>query len=329
VLSRIAESVFWIGRYIERADATARILDVHVQLLLEDPWVDEGVACASLLSVMGVEPEEDDDTVVRAPEVLAELAFDPANPSAIAGALSYARENARGARETISAEIFECLNATWMNLAERRRRADRFGPHGFFQWVRDRTAILSGLVDTTMSRDESWLFLTLGRNLERADMTARLLMMRTLPGGGAPTWGTLLRSCGAYESYLRTYRGPVREARAAEFLLVDRLSPRSVFVALSSAEDCLSGLDPAAGRSGFADEARRLLGRARTDLEFRGAGELLGDFSHDLEELQLTCSRVSDAVAKRYFPHAAPTSWSMGTRPTDAQQRAAESPVAS
>ncbi len=324
MLSRIAESVFWIGRYIERADATARILDVHIQLLLEDPWVDEAVACASLLSVMGSETAEDDeDVVVRAPEVLAQLAFDPENPSAIAGSLSYARENARGARETISAETFECMNATWMNLAERRRRADRFGPHGFFQWVRDRTAILSGLVDTTMSRDESWQFLTLGRSLERADMTARLLMMRTLPGGGAPTWGTLLRSCGAYESYLRTYRGPVKEGNAAEFLLVDRLSPRSVFVALSTAEDCLSHLDPAAGRSGFADDARRLLGRARTDLEFRGAGELLGDFSHYLEELQATCSGVSDAVARKYFPHVRPTSWSMGTRVLDAAQREA------
>lgn len=310
MLSRIAESVFWIGRYLERADATARILDVHIQLLLEDPWVDEGLACTSLLSVMGTDVDEGE--VVAAQDVLHALAFDPENPSAIAGSLSYARENARGARETISAEIFEGLNATWMNLAERRLRADRFGPHGYFKWVRDRTAILSGLVDTTMSRDESWQFLTLGRNLERADMTARLLMMRTLPGGAAPTWGTLLRSCGAYESYLRTYRGPVLADKAAEFLLVDRLSPRSVLVALSNAEDCLSSLDPAEGRVGYTDEARRLLGRARTDLEYRGSGELLGDFSHDLEELQLTCSRVSDAVATRYFPHVGPTAWSLG-----------------
>jgi uncharacterized alpha-E superfamily protein len=312
VLSRIAESLFWIGRYLERADATARILDVHIQLLLEDPWVDETVACSSLLSVMGTDVDEGAE--VRAPDVLHALAFDHANPSAIAGSISYARENARGARETISAETFEGLNATWMNLAERRLRADRLGPHGYFKWVRDRAAILAGLVDTTMSRDDSWLFLTLGRNLERADMTARLLMMRTLPGGAAPTWGTLLRSCGAYESYLRTYRGPVKPDKAAEFLLVDRLSPRSVLVALQNAEDCLSHLDPALGRVGFTDEARRLLGRARTDLEYRGAGELLGDFSHDLEGLQLTCSRVSDAVAKRYFPHVAPTSWSLGAQ---------------
>lgn len=307
MLSRIAESVFWIGRYLERADSTARILDVHVQMLVEDPWVDEQIACSALMEVMGVEGADGD--VLSASEVLAALAFDAANPSAIAGALSFARENARGTRETISAEIFEALNSTWMGIAERRRRADRLGPHGFFQWVRERTAVMSGLVDSTMSRDESWTFLTLGRSLERADMTARLLMLRTLPGGRAPTWGTLLRSCGAYESYLRTYRGPVRELRAAEFLLVDRLSPRSVFAALTSAEECLHRLDPASDRSGFADEARLLLGRARTDLEFRRPGELLGDFSADLEGLQETCSRVSDAVAERYFPHVAPVTW--------------------
>jgi uncharacterized alpha-E superfamily protein len=309
VLSRIAESVFWIGRYLERADSTARILDVHVQMLIEDPWVDEATVCSSLMEVMGVVAPGSDSVAESAGQVLADLAYDRSNPSAIAGALSYARENARGARETISAEIFEALNATWMALPERRRTADRLGPHNYFSWVRERTAMMFGLVEATMSRDEGWTFLTLGRALERADMTARLLMLRTLPGGRAPTWGTLLRSCGAYESYLRTYRGPVQENHAVEFLMVDRLSPRSVFYALSQAEQCLTMLDPAPQRSGFNDTARLLLGRARTDLEFRSRGDLLHEFSTHLEGLQEACSQVSDAVAKRYFPYVAPTAW--------------------
>lgn len=309
MLSRIAESTFWIGRYLERADSTARILDVHVQMLVEDPWVDEARVCSSLMEVMGV---PDGTAAGSQAQVLSTLAYDPTNSSSIAGSLSAARENARGARETISAEIFEALNSTWIDLPEQRRRADRFGPHGFFAWVRESTAIMSGLVDSTMSRDESWTFLTLGRSLERADMTARLLMLRTLPGGRAPTWGTLLRSCGSYESYLRTYRGPVRETRAAEFLMIDRLSPRSVFSALSSAERCLQMLDPAAGRSGVADEARRLLGQARADLEFRTPGALLADFSADLEGLQSTCSMVNEAIAARYFPRIAQMTWTTG-----------------
>ncbi|HZE66518.1 MAG TPA: alpha-E domain-containing protein [Sporichthyaceae bacterium] len=308
MLSRIAESVFWIGRYLERADCTARILDVHVQMLVEDPWVDERVVCSSLMEVMGVDAP-DDVEVTTAGQVLAALAYDLGNSSAIAGSISAARENARGARETISAEIFEALNATWMGLGERRRVADRLGPHGFFSWVRERTGVLGGLVDATMSRDEGWTFLTLGRALERADMTARLLMLRTLPGGRAPTWGTLLRSCGSYESYLRTYRGPVRDHLAAEFLMVDRLSPRSLFCSLSTAEACLAALDPSAARSGFDDTGRLLLGRARTDLEFRSRGDLLSEFSTHLEGLQETCSAVADAVARRYFPHVAPVTW--------------------
>ncbi len=306
MLSRIAESTYWIGRYLERADSTARILDVQVQMLVEDPWVDEARVCTSLMEVMGV---ESDAKAESAAEVLAQLAYDQANSSSIAGSLAAARENARGTRETISAEIFEALNSTWIDLPEQRRRAERAGPHGFFAWVRESTAIMSGLVDSTMSRDESWTFLTLGRSLERADMTARLLMLRTLPGGRPPTWGTLLRSCGAYESYLRTYRGPVQDVRAAEFLMVDRLSPRSVFSALSNAERCLAMLDPEAGRSGVADEARRLLGRARADLEFRNPGDLLGDFSADLEGLQATCSLVNEAIAVRYFPRIAQLTW--------------------
>ncbi|HEY2831995.1 MAG TPA: alpha-E domain-containing protein [Sporichthyaceae bacterium] len=308
MLSRIAESVFWIGRYLERADSTARILDVHMQMLVEDPWVDERTVCSSLMEVMGV-TTEDEEEVTSAGHVLTALAYDLDNPSAIAGSISAARENARGTRETISAEIFEALNATWMGLGERRRVADRLGPHGFFSWVRERTGVLGGLVDSTMSRDEGWTFLALGRALERADMTARLLMLRTVPGGRAPTWGTLLRSCGSYESYLRTYRGPVRDYLAAEFLMVDRLSPRSVFYSLSAAETCLATLDPRPARSGFDDVARLMLGRARTDLEYRSRGGLLEDFSEHLESLQETCAAVTDAVARRYFPHVAPVTW--------------------
>ena len=101
MLSRIAESLFWIGRYIERSDGTARILDVHLQLLLEDPWIDEDIACRSLLSVMGSLPPEGVD-LVRREDVLARLAVDRMNPASIAYALTASRENARRAREIVS-----------------------------------------------------------------------------------------------------------------------------------------------------------------------------------------------------------------------------------
>lgn len=303
MLSRIAESLFWIGRYVERADDTARILDVHLQMLLEDPYLSEAEACRALMSVMGVEPA--DGEVMDRTVVLERLAFDAEYASAIVGSLAAARENARRARETVSTDLWECLNTTWINVDARRRATTS---HGFFRWVRERAALVSGIADATMSRDDAWRFLTLGRSIERADMTARLVATSTI-SGAVPSWTTLLRSCGAHESYLRTYRGVASDERAAEFLLLDRLFPRSVLHALAQAEDCLEELAPAVERVGVSDTARRMLGRARTSLEYRSLAEVLKDLPEEMEKVQRACSAASDAVARRYFPRAVTTAW--------------------
>lgn len=306
MLSRIAESLYWIGRYVERAEDTARILDVHLHRMLADPWIDEGTACRSLLAVMGVPAS---DLPVSAARVVGLLGLDESSPSAVVGALAAARENARGARETVSSEMWECINATWHGLPEARRRAEQQGVHEFFRWVRERCAVMSGLTDATMSRDEGWLFLVLGRSLERVDMTARLLSTHAGAGGNIPSWLTLLRSCGAWETFLRTYRGSLDDRHAAEFLLLDRLFPRSVFAALSAAESCLAELAPDPGRAGVATDAQRIVGRARTNLEFRGVDELLTDLPTVLDGLERTCSQVNDAVSRRYFRHTSVVAW--------------------
>jgi uncharacterized alpha-E superfamily protein len=160
-----------------------------------------------------------------------------------------------------------------------------------------------------MSRDDAWRFLVLGRSIERADMTARLVATSTI-SGAVPSWTTLLRSCGAYESYVRTYRGVASDERAAEFLLLDRLFPRSVLHALMQAEDCLAELAPAHDRVGVSDTGRRLLGRIRTSLEYRALDEVLAHLPEEMERVQKACSQASDAVAKRYFPRAVTTAWS-------------------
>jgi uncharacterized alpha-E superfamily protein len=300
MLSRIAESLFWIGRYVERADDTARILDICLHLILEDASM-EASACRSMFEVMG-RPISDDEVGVR--EVLQKLAYDQQSPSSITGALAAARVNARSARDSVSSELWEALNLTFLDLSEQRRRAQRAGTHRFFQWVRERAALVSGIADSTMSRDEGWLFLVLGRSIERADMTARLITTRAAGSGHGPSWTTLLRSCGANEAYLRTYRGRVGDQTAAEFLLLDRLFPRSMFFALSAAEECLGLLDRGEGRVGSTDVAHRLLGRARTGLEYRGVEELLSDLPGHLESIQTACAEATAAVGTRYFPHA-------------------------
>lgn len=307
MLSRIAESLFWIGRYIERAEGTARILDVQFHRLLEDPWIDEDAACGALLRVMGfTDPPSD---VLNALEVCELLAYDATNPSSIVGALTAARDNARGAREAVSSEMWECINATWYLLDDQVTRARSVGPHSFFGFVKERVAMMGGLASSTLNRDDGWRFLVLGASLERVDMTARLLSARWGDAGGSPGWVTTLRCCSAHEAYLRTYHRAVDASLVAEFLLLDRLFPRSVFHALSQAEFCLAELDPEKTRSGFEDAARRVLGRARTELEFRRAEELLDDLPAHLARVQGACSQAASAVAERYFRQTWPIEW--------------------
>lgn len=304
MLSRIAESLFWIGRYIERSDGTARILDVHLQLLLEDPWIEEDLACRSLLSVMGSQAP-DDQTLTRQ-DVLSILAVDRSEPASIAYSLGAARENARRAREIVSTELWECLNTT---RARMPRKVSSDKVHEFFGWVRERSALAVGIIESATSRDEAWQFFTLGRSLERADMTARLLATRSLTEASGPSWTTILRSCGAYEAYLRTYRGVPSAQNAAEFLLLDRLFPRSIIFSVSRAEACMRELEPRSGRVGVSDQAQRLLGQIRSELEYRPIVEILEDLPRHMDNVQLATSAASEAIRQRYFPTNAAPSW--------------------
>ena len=307
MLSRIAESLFWIGRYIERADGTARLLDVHLQLLLEDPWVDEATACRNLVGIMGAEVDE--TRQLSRAEVLNLMAVDRSQPSSIAFSVRAARENARSAREIVPTELWECLNATYarMPFGVREDKA-----HELFQWVRERSALAVGVVDSISSRDDAYQFLILGRSIERADMTARLLATRAVTEGSGASWTTILRSCGAYEAYLRTYRGMPSAANAAEFLLLDRLFPRSILHAVSDALTCLYDLQPRhqqQHRVGFGDQAQRLLGQVRGELEYRPVAETLSDLPRYMDDVQLAMSEASEAVRQRYFPSISAPSW--------------------
>jgi len=304
MLSRIAESLFWIGRYIERSDGTARILDVHLQLLLEDPWIEEDLACRSLLSVMGAEAP--DDTELSRQDILSILAVDRSEPASIAYSLGAARENARRAREIVSTELWECLNTT---RARMPRKVSSDKVHEFFAWVRERSALAVGIIESATSRDEAWQFFTLGRSIERADMTARLLATRSLTEASGPSWTTILRSCGAYEAYLRTYRGVPSAKNAAEFLLLDRLFPRSILFSVSRAEACMREIEPSTGRVGVSDLSQRLLGQIRSELEYRPIADILEDLPLHMDNVQLATSAASEAIRQRYFPTNAAPSW--------------------
>ncbi len=222
------------------------------------------------------------------------------------------------ARETISSEMWECLNVTWHSLPTRRLAAERLGPTLYLGFVRERAAVLTGLAESTMSRDDGWRFLVPGRNLERVDMTARLLAIQALtseygsespPPYLAQQWRTVLRACGADESFVRTHGGAVQPQRVAEFLLLDRLFPRSALHALTEAEECLEALAPSTERAGTADAARRPVGQARTRLAYADAATLVEDMPSHLRALQQACAAASVAVTARYFDQTMPVTW--------------------
>ena len=148
MLARNAESLYWIGRYVERADDTARILDVTVHQLLEDSSVDPDQTSRTLLKVLGIEPPKTPLDVWSLTDIVA-FSRDTHGGCSIVDAISAARENARGAREVTSTEIWECLNTTYNALAERERAAKRLGPHEFLSYVEGRAAMFAGLADST------------------------------------------------------------------------------------------------------------------------------------------------------------------------------------
>jgi uncharacterized alpha-E superfamily protein len=306
VLSRVAEAFFWIGRYLERAEGTARILEVVIQQTTGQVGEPADVAAARLLTVMGLppQPEADLDDVVQ------QLAYDKASRSSITGTLVAARENARLVRHLLPAEVWEALNVTYVELAMRRRPRSAAGMFRFLALVRTRTAVITGLADTTMSHDDDWLFLTLGRALERADVITRQLAAGDVRQGGERALASVLMSCGGYEPYLRRSRGIIDPARVVNFLLRDQGFPRSAFASLSVAAECLGSI--AEGSRRPATEPRRLLGRARADLEFAAPGELFEDLPVRLVRLQSACSEISDAVTRHYFSYEMPTQWRTG-----------------
>ena len=309
MLSRIAESLYWIGRYVERADDTGRILDSHLhgRLYGLDPdGVDAG--CRRLLSVMGAASSE--SQLLTVSDVMEVLGYASEEPTSAAGSLLAARENARGVREVMSAEMWECLNATSIRLPGERAIARRRGPDGFLNFIRRRTALFNGYVDSTMSRDDGWQFLVLGRSLERVDMTARLLSSEVRWGGPASAWVLLLRSAGGYEAYLRSHRGKLTGDGVVQFLVRDQLFPRSLLHALGEAETVLAALEPETERSAVVGRARRIVGATRATLAYSEPRTLSDELPRVLTDVQHSMTSAHEAVADRFVRQAAAVVWS-------------------
>lgn len=312
MLARLAENLFWAGRYIERAEDTARMVDVTYHTLLESPTREVARSWEELLDVLHLtalfEERHGQDGLegVRPEEVIAFLVLDEDNPGSILASVARARENGRSVRELISSELWEAVNDLHLALRARDLRRDVADqPYELFRLVKQRCQTISGVAMETMPRDDAWRFLTLGRQLERAEMTCRLLNVRygQLLGDGSAAsfhhWVGVLKSVSALEAFRKQYRASMEAIEVVEFLLLSRDFPRSVLYALETAERQLAHLG-----GGPASRAVRLLGRTRAGLQYRNVGELMDEGLHTfLDTVQERVSQVAVAVADEFFRH--------------------------
>ncbi len=309
MLSRIAESLFWIGRYVERADDTARLLQTHLRLLVEDSSAHEVDACRNLLALMSVDDVEDPTHL----DLLRVLAYDASQPTSINSCWAAARDNARRAREVIPLDLWECINTTWQQLP--RAGAGVTAAHTDLTWARDRSALFAGISRGIMVRDDGWQFMSMGRSLEQVDMTSRLVASASL-AGGSTAWPSVLRGCGGHDAFLRTYPGVHTDREAAQFLILDSRFPRSIMHGLIAAADSLrkvSQNNPVPVRQ--SSSAERALGQLRAHLEYSEVDDLLDNLDDEMSAVQDVAADVTATVSRNYFAAADPTAWiTEGTR---------------
>lgn len=279
MLSRTADHLYWMSRNIERAENTARYLDAANRLSLSggiarDCWQ------PPLTITGGAEAYAERHGDVAAPKVVTWAVLDAANPSSILSCLKLARENAHAVRSVIPTELWEIINATWLELKgiDGARLRDQ-GLTGFCEWVKDRSHTVRGATHGTMLRDEAFSFVRLGTFLERADNTARLLSVRA-EGVTADTrnvgasnqlhWAAVLKSVSAYKSYRALTREDVSPAGVAEMLIMNADMPRSLHACLDAVSTLLERLSPGA-------ECSRLAGSAHAQLHYGRLDHLLAE----------------------------------------------------
>lgn len=324
MLARVAHSLYWMSRYIERAENTARLLEVNLQFLLDFQEIDDSALKdhwgSILASSGGDELFNKFYTVADNHSVTNFFSFDLRNPSSILSCIYSSRENARMIRDQISLEMWETINELYL-FVKARNTAEVWadGPHEFFQHVKRYSHLFQGLTDSTFTRSEGWEFIQFGKFIERAEMTARILDVKyhiLLPsatdvGGAVDTaqWQAVLRSASALEAYRRFYVREILPWKVAEFLIFSDSFPRSIHYCLEQVDELLRRIlaeTSTRARTEAARTSRRLLGSVQSFT----IAEILKDGLHEfLGELQLSLDRIGDEVVQTtmFYPvEAAP-----------------------
>ncbi len=337
MLSRDADNCFWIGRYVERAEATARMVDVHYHAALESALppeeseeLEQGTTPMPWKSIITISDSAEDYAAAKGEEtdrdVLHFFTFDTDNPNSILSCWRNARENARAIREQISSEMWESLNVSYLQLRE--WNADRIlatTPHEFYQLVKNSSHLFQGILNRTMMMGETRDWLDTGRFLERSGQTARLTDVKyhdLLPqssssedgssevnpfGVGGPLdthgWIAVLKSVSAFEMYRKTYHDGIKPASVVGFLVLSAQFPASVRHGIGRVESCLRRISGNTTGSPI-NEPERFVGRLYADLTYARPDEIIHNGLHEyLENVQNQCELVGLAIINTYLSY--------------------------
>ena len=303
LLSRVADALYWISRYLERAEHTARLLDVRLDLGLDRRRGDDAWHFERLYTALRLQPP--DDVAALGPASLVDaLMFDTANRDSVLSCVTLARENARQVREEISSDMWEQINALFLRIKQaQRERTALSRPHYLSRAVIEGVHLFEGVTDATMGHGEGWQFLQVGRFIERAGTTAALVDLHVTTGaaaGASPIeWLGLLRSCAALEAYCRCYTADLRPRRIVEFLLLNVEFPRSVRFAAARVGSSLRTIAQLTGR-GAGGRTERLAGRLHASLDYGQVDEILDDSHAYLEGITRHAAQIHAAVYQSY-----------------------------
>ncbi len=312
MLSRVAESIYWMSRYIERAENVARFIDVNQNLTLSfqgsfsPQW-------APLVYTTGDEAlfEEIYGTgSFDQQRVFQFLTFDTRNPNSILSCLTRARENARSVRENLTTPMWEEINKFFLQVRGAAARPVLAQPYDFLNDVKRSSHLIWGVTDSTMSHSEGWHFSRMGRFLERADKTSRILdvkyfiLLPDLKDIGTPMdavqWGALLESTSALQMY-RKFHGRIIPLKVADFLILDRLFPRSMHFCIIRVEESLHAVTGEA-EGGFSNPAEKLVGRLKAELDYMHIDDVIAQGMHQfIDGFQSQMNDVGKAIHQSFF----------------------------
>jgi len=312
MLSRVADTLYWMSRYLERAEHTARLLDLQLHLMVELEPEASAQRWSRVLSSLYVVPPP---SLKPDPYAYTQyLTFDTSNSSSIASCIASARENARHVREQISSEMWEQVNR--LSIQVKSTQLDKIWnnqPHEFYRSVKDGIHLFQGITDSTMNHGEGWQFIQIGRAIERARATAVLieehyrawpsLNYRQTVTSTFMEWVALLKSCTAFEAYCKVYTADLRPDRIAEFLILNSEFPHSIRFAANEINSALNSVAQST-ESKRARQVNRLAGRLRATLDYGQIDEIInGGLYTYLDDVQAQCDQIDDAIYSTYITY--------------------------